>query len=383
MIFEASRAKAIDKLNNFVELNLTDYSKLRNFDFGPSKRSNISCLSPYITHGIINELEVIDKSLKKFSFAKNEKFIQEVLWRVYWKGWLELRPNVWSDYLIELEENRNDFKHNQNYQDAIEGKTNIDCFNQWIIELKENNYLHNHTRMWFASIWIFTLELPWQLGAEFFMKHLYDGDAASNTLGWRWVAGVQTQGKHYLASEWNINKFTNNRFKNIKLKENASPMFSNKTYPINKKDFLNSEIVEGKTLLIFENNMSFEFSDFREHKFKKTLLISNSNENRIIKLSEKVLDFKANLLEDQKTRLEKESINCEIININDLKNISEDVYALYPTVGENLNFIESNDLKNINFLFRKLDQFSWQYCNKGFFNFKNYIPKIISNFNGL
>ena len=383
MIFEASRAKAIDKLNSFVELNLTDYSKLRNFDFGPSKRSNISCLSPYITHGVISELEVIDKSLKKFSFAKNEKFIQEVLWRVYWKGWLELRPNVWSDYLIELEENRNDFKHNQNYQDAIEGKTNIDCFNQWIIELKENNYLHNHTRMWFASIWIFTLELPWQLGAEFFMKHLYDGDAASNTLGWRWVAGVQTQGKHYLASEWNINKFTNNRFQNIKLNENASPMFSNKTYPINKKDFLNSEIVEGKTLLIFENNMSFEFSDFREHKFKKTLLISNSNKNRIIKLSEKVLDFKANLLEDQKTRLEKESINCEIININDLKNISEDVYALYPTVGENLNFIESNDLKNINFLFRKLDQFSWQYCNKGFFNFKNYIPKIISNFNGL
>ena len=58
--------------------------------------------------------------------------------------------------------------------------------------------------MWFASIWIFTLELPWQLGAEFFMQHLYDGDAASNTLGWRWVAGVQTQGKHYLASEWNL-----------------------------------------------------------------------------------------------------------------------------------------------------------------------------------
>ena len=103
MIFEASRAKAVDQLNNFIEQNLTDYSKLRNFDFGPDNRSNISCLSPYITHGIINELEVINKSLKKFSFAKNEKFIQEVLWRVYWKGWLELRPNVWSDYLIELD----------------------------------------------------------------------------------------------------------------------------------------------------------------------------------------------------------------------------------------------------------------------------------------
>ena len=380
MKFEASRAKAVDKLNDFVENNLSEYSKLRNFDFGPDDRSNISCLSPYITHGVINELEVIDKSLKKFSFAKNEKFIQEVLWRVYWKGWLELRPNVWSDYLVELNNLRNEFKKNQNYLNAIEGKTNIECFNQWVKELKENNYLHNHTRMWFASIWIFTLELPWQLGAEFFMQHLYDGDAASNTLGWRWVAGVQTQGKHYLASEWNIKKFTNNRFQNIQLNENASPIFSGKTYSIGKKDFLNSEISEDKILLIFENNMTFEFSDFKEHKFKKILLISNEA-NRNIKLSEKVLKFKANLLEDQKTRLIEKSINCETININDLKNITEKVYALYPTVSENLNFIQNNQLQNIKFLYRKLDQFSWQYCNKGFFNFKNYIPKIIANFN--
>ncbi|MDC0439388.1 DNA photolyase [Candidatus Pelagibacter sp.] len=380
MEFETSRAKAVDKLNYFVENNLSEYSKLRNFDFGPDNRSNISCLSPYITHGVINELEVIDKSLKKFSFAKNEKFIQEVLWRVYWKGWLELRPNVWSDYLVELNNLRNEFKKNQNYLNAIEGKTNIECFNQWVKELKGNNYLHNHTRMWFASIWIFTLELPWQLGAEFFMQHLYDGDAASNTLGWRWVAGVQTQGKHYLASEWNIKKFTNNRFQDIKLNENAPPIFSDKTYSIGKKDFLNSEILEDKILLIFENNMTFEFSDFKEHKFKKILLISNEA-NRNIKLSEKVLKFKANLLENQKTRLIEKSINCETININDLKNITEKVYALYPTVSENLSFIQNNQLQNIKFLYRKLDQFSWQYCNKGFFNFKNYIPKIIANFN--
>ncbi|MDA7770482.1 DNA photolyase [Candidatus Pelagibacter sp.] len=380
MIFGASRAKAVDHLNNFIEQNITDYSKLRNFDFGPNNRSNTSCLSPYITHGIINELEVIDKSLKKFSFAKNEKFIQEVLWRVYWKGWLELRPNVWSDYLIELGKVKDEFKNNQNYLNAIEGKTNVDCFNQWVIELKENNYLHNHTRMWFASIWIFTLELPWQLGAKFFMQHLYDGDTASNTLGWRWVAGVQTQGKHYLASEWNINKFTNNRFKNIKLNENAKPISSYKIYSVTNKSFENPEISKDKILLIFENNMTFEFSDFKEHKFKKILLVSNDT-NRTIKLSEKVLKFKTNLLEDQKIRLEEKSINCESININDLKNITEDVYAFYPTIGENLDFIQNNELRNIKFLYRKLDQFSWQYCNKGFFNFKNYIPKIIANFN--
>ena len=379
MNFEPSRAKALDRLESFVENNLAEYSKLRNFDFGPDKRSNVSCLSPYITHGIVNEQEIIKKSLGKFSFSKNEKFIQEVLWRTYWKGWLELRPNVWSDYLTELIKIKENLKNNQNYKNAIEGKTKIDCFNQWVIELKENNYLHNHTRMWFASIWIFTLELPWQLGAEFFMQHLYDGDAASNTLGWRWVAGVQTQGKHYLASEWNIKKFTTNRFNNIKLNENAPPKVSEKTYSIIKQDFSNPQNIEDKSLLIFDNNLSFEITDFQNYKFKKIYLISNGNDNRSIKLGEKVVKFKSLLIEDQKQRLKAKSIDYEMISISEIKDI-QNCYGLYPSVGENLDYLNLNNSK-ITFLYRKLDQYSWQYCNKGFFNFKNYIPKIISTFN--
>ena len=379
MNFIPSRASAIENLNRFVENNLSEYSKLRNFDFGPNNRSNISCLSPYIAHGIISELELIKKSLSKFSFVKNEKFIQEILWRTYWKGWLELRPNVWTDYLSELKKIRNEYMEKTEYKNAIEGNTNIECFNEWVNDLKENNYLHNHARMWFASIWIFTLKLPWQLGAEFFMKHLYDGDAAANTLGWRWVAGIQTQGKNYLASEWNIQKFTNNRFSSIKLNESAPPKISNKTYVASKLEFNNPQNLVEKDLLIFENNLSFEITDFSTQKFKKIFLVTNKNENRTIKLSEKVLKFKYQLIEDQKKRLEEKSFNFEIIDVSKIKNIDESVYGLYPNVGENLDYINSNKLK-IEFLYRKLDQFSWQYCNKGFFNFKNYIPKIITTF---
>ncbi len=380
MDFRTSRASAIEKLNKFVDQNLFEYSRLRNFDYGPKNRSNISCLSPYITHGVISELEVIKKSLNKFSFSKNEKFIQEVLWRTYWKGWLELRPNVWTDYLNELKKIREEFKDNADYKKAIEGKTNIECFNEWVNELKENNYLHNHARMWFASIWVFTLDLPWQLGAEFFMKYLYDGDAAANTLGWRWVAGIQTQGKNYLASEWNIKKFTNNRFSNIKLNENAPPKTSDKTYSALKLEFNNPQKLGEVNLLIFENSLSFEMSDFNNQKFKKIFLVSNKNENRTIKLSEKLMTFKSQLIEDQKNRLKEKSIDSEIVDLSEINSINETSYGLYPTVGENLDFINANNLK-IKFLYRKLDQFSWQYCNKGFFNFKNYIPKIITTFN--
>ena len=210
------------------------------------------------------------------------------------------------------------------------------------------------------------------------MQHLYDGDAASNTLGWRWVAGVQTQGKHYLASEWNIKKFTNNRFDNIKLNENASPKVSEKTYAIIKQNFNNPQNIEDKNLLIFENSLSFEITDFQNNKFKKIYLISNKNENRSIKLAEKVGKFKSLLIKDQEQRLKAKSIDCEVIDISEIKK-NVNCYSLYPTVGENLDYLNSNNF-NFNFLYRKLDQYSWQYCNKGFFNFKNYIPKIITMF---
>ncbi len=380
MNFKPSREFATQQLEKFINKNLVEYSRLRNFDFGPNNRSNISCLSPYVTHGIISELEILNKCLKKFSFLKSEKFIQEIFWRIYWKGWLELRPKVWVDFLKDLKEIKPSFQNNQNYLSAINGKTKIECFDNWVNELKNYNYLHNHTRMWFASIWIFTLGLPWQLGAEFFIKYLYDGDSASNTLGWRWVAGVQTKGKNYVALEWNIKKFTNNRFSNIKLNENPTQVIDDRNYSIINNSFINSNLSSNQDLLIFENNLSFEQSDFNNQSFKNIYFVFKGNDTRQIQLDEKVLSFKKSLINNQIENLKNKSFNCKIINIQDLKNIKENLLALYPSVGENLDFINLNNLKNISFLYRKIDQFSWKYCNKGFFNFKNYIPKIIQEF---
>ncbi|MEM8657814.1 MAG: FAD-binding domain-containing protein, partial [Pseudomonadota bacterium] len=91
---------------------------------------------------------------------------------------------------------------------------------------------HNHTRMWFASIWIFTLQLPWQLGADLFLRHLLDGDPASNTLSWRWVGGLHTVGKTYLARADNIRKFTNGRFDPKGLARAALPLEEDALHPV-------------------------------------------------------------------------------------------------------------------------------------------------------
>ena len=376
MNFVATRKEALDAMERYIENNILDYTAKRNFDFGPQNRKNISCLSPYITHRLISEYEVAKKTLSKYPYQKVEKFIQEIFWRVYWKGWLELRPKVWTDFV----EDTKNIKNSNEYEKAINGETNINCFNDWVKELKENNYLHNHTRMWFASIWIFTLKLPWQKGAEFFLRELYDGDAASNTLSWRWVAGIQTKGKNYIAQNWNINKFTNNKYKNLKLNENPQPIIDQREYKISPINIYNNE-TKSDILVFFENELYFQ--NFNVDNYKKIYCILLSNDERQVKLGKKVLEYKKNLIKNQ---IQNSSLKIEFIEGNkfiELSNNDKDFDIVYTSVGENMSFlkriIKKNNL-NINYLNRAEDKYCWQFANKGYFNFKTNIPKILSQF---
>ena len=372
MKFEISREGALKQLDAFINSELTNYSFKRNFDLGPKDKSNVSCLSPYISHRLITEYEVAKTVLSKFPFQKVEKYIQEIFWRVYWKGWLELRPQVWTDFVEDLK----GLKEDDNYKKAVKGETHIECFNEWVKELKENNYLHNHTRMWFASIWIFTLNLPWQKGAEFFMKHLFDGDAASNTLSWRWVAGLQTKGKHYVAQGWNIAKFTKNKYKNVSLNEDATPLIDKREYKLSSLE-INKEDLESKTLIFFESELNIETLNLKD--YKNIYCIFLTNETRKIKFDEKVINFKKKIIEDQAKRFSNIKIIDEII-FDKLTNEIKDLDVIYPSIGENLSFLKSIKKKknlNYNFIVREGDEFCWQFSNKGYFNFKSNIPKII------
>jgi len=214
--FTATRATGEALLQAFIPRMGRRYANGRNTDHGRGAHKAVSVLSPYVRRRLVLEQDLVAAALAAHGSEEAEKFIQEVIWRGYFKGWLERRPQVWDSYRSGLEDDLaildRDRRLRRDVERAMNGQTGLECFDAWATELVETGYLHNHARMWFASIWIFTLGLPWRLGADFFYRHLLDGDAASNTLGWRWVAGLHTRGKPYPADAQNIATFTAGRF---------------------------------------------------------------------------------------------------------------------------------------------------------------------------
>ena len=387
--FEPTRAAALAALDGFVPLAGRHYAEQRNYDFGPESRDNISVLSPYIRHRIISEQEVVAAVLKTHSAAAAEKFIQEVFWRTYWKGWMQQRPAVWEQYLSELEYQKS--RKIYGLDSACDGETGIECFDHWANELRTTGYLHNHARMWFASIWIFTLRLPWQLGADFFMRHLLDGDPASNTLSWRWVAGLQTIGKHYVASADNIDRYTNGRFSKPQLSMNPAPVAA-LDHPVPVAIAPLPLLPSGRhVLLLTEEDMTpldvlpagMELAGVASvdpvqpamphiAEFRKTALQNAAND------FSSHYDVAAKAIENWNAlALAEWAKDCGVTDIVTVESPVGFVAQDQKQLGRNLAI---HDVQ-LHFVRRRWDELCWPHARKGFFAFKEKIPSIIRDLN--
>jgi deoxyribodipyrimidine photo-lyase len=199
-LFPSERQGALQRLEEFVQSAAAAYPRTRNFV--KAGHGNVSRLSAALRHRLVSEEEVIDAVLAAHRFSAVEKFVQEVAWRTYWKGWLEQRPGVWTDYLRQASSPGPD-----GAADILGAAASAGAMSRFTEELRATGYMHNHARMWWAAWWCHQHGLPWAAGARFFFDHLIDADAASNTLGWRWVAGLQTPGKTYITRRDNLHKY--------------------------------------------------------------------------------------------------------------------------------------------------------------------------------
>ncbi|MEM9349977.1 MAG: FAD-binding domain-containing protein [Pseudomonadota bacterium] len=385
--FHPTRTAALERLNAFIPKAGRDYAAKRNYDV--AGHPHVSGLSPYIRHRALTESEVLDATLARFAPSTAEKFIQEVYWRTYWKGWLELRPEVWDRYHIELREAVDaldkDRSLRRDWEAATDGRTGIDCFDHWATELTETGYLHNHARMWFASIWVFTLELPWVLGADFFLRHLLDGDPASNTLGWRWVAGLQTRGKTYLARPDNISRYTEGRFKPKGLASFApaledAPFDKPEPVPLTKP----AAAGQKTAVLLHWEDLSPTALFRRDHI--AAAVLRPFEHGSPLDTSQNVLSFRSALTEDAAKRYG--VANAPHLYASDLaawaerEGIEQIVTAHAPTgpVAEELAQAE-RALSSVGITLarqvRDYDATCWPYATKGFFKFKEKIPTFL------
>ena len=398
--FMPTRTAGLERLARFIPVSGTDYARFRNYDLGAGQHGHVSTLSPWIRHRLLTETEVLQSILARHSPAAAEKFVQEVFWRTYWKGWLEMRPSVWDIYQAGLR-GALDAVQTQSglraaWADACKGQTGIDAFDHWAQELVQTGYLHNHARMWFASIWVFTLRLPWELGADFFLRHLLDGDPASNTLSWRWVAGLQTQGKTYLARPDNIETYTKGRFRPKGLASIAVPLEGQVTprQPLPAAE--QADPTSATVCILHDDDLSPGFLFEQGIAPIATACLITTHQRSPLHVAPHLTDFVSGAMTDATTRWA-DRIGEVYTPITDTALLADwvrghgakQVVTPYAPVGPNASALRAlaallapDGIRLIR-LRRDYDSAAWPHATAGFFKFKDKIPKLLGEVKGI
>ena len=395
---EATRAAGEAQLLGFVPRMGRRYASGRNYDRGPGRHSAVSTLSPYLRRRLVLEQDVVAAALAEHGAEGAEKFVQEVLWRGYFKGWLERRPGIWTSYLEGLAQDFTqvdaDRRLRRQLSAAEAGETGLACFDAWAQELVETGYLHNHARMWFASVWIFTFKLPWRLGADFFYRHLLDGDPASNTLSWRWVAGLHTRGKTYQARAWNIAKYTDQRFtpRDTELATEAQALTAEEPDGLPPASPLREPVAPEPglptLLLITEEDCRVEDFDLGALDVRAAATLSASHLRSSLPVGEVVRAFEDAALVDAATRSGFEATPLQATSVDALSGLAvhrgiRQIVTPYVPEGPLRDWLRGNEpaLAQAGMRFCELrrdwDTAVWPHATAGFFKVKQRIPEIL------
>ncbi len=344
-------------IERITKINPVQYGKTRNFIYGA-----VTYLSPYISRGVISVKQVQDAVLAKgHPSAGIEKFLQELAWREYFQRvWQAKGDGLFQD----MTQPQTDVLHSQMIECIVNANTGISAIDELIHEFYETGYLHNHVRMYIASISCNIGKAHWSTPAQWMYYHLLDGDLASNTCSWQWVAGSFSSKKYYCNQE-NINRYTHSHQHNTFL-DTATENLPLASLP----DVLKSAIdLNLKTLLptiakpfidttkptLIYNSYNLDPLWRKEEDVNRILLLEPSHFQKF-PISEKVLAFII--------KLSLNIPNCQLMigEVSELKMLYAD-----SIFGE--NGLVSKEHPAFNYYPGTKDQRDWIYPKvKGYFN---------------
>ena len=283
-------------LKKLDSINPVKYAVTRNF-----KNGHVTKLSPYISIGVISTRFIYENLVEKgFNLKKCEKFIQELAWRDFWQQIWVAKGSLINEDLKRPQEDVNDYKISES---LVQAKTGINSVDDEINNLYDNGYMHNHMRMYVASIATNIAKSHWKNPAKWMYYHLLDGDWASNALSWQWVAGSNSNKKYY-ANQDNINKYFESNQKNTFL-DNSYEFISSMNIPDGV-----SEKIDLKLSSDFQNNDEIKLDNslptliynyynidpnWRKNEKANRVLIFEPKIFLEYPISQKCLDFSINL----------------------------------------------------------------------------------------
>ncbi|MDC1316858.1 deoxyribodipyrimidine photolyase [Flavobacteriaceae bacterium] len=315
---ELNYSKIIHKIES---IDPVKYSQNRNFVDG-----SVTKLSPYISRGMISTKYVFEKILEKeIPFWKIEKFIQELCWRDYWQLiWKREGSRIDSD----LKTTQVGVTNHSISKSIVDANCGIEAIDDSINKLYRTGYMHNHNRMYLASIACNVAKSHWLNPAKWMYFNLFDGDWGSNALSWQWVCGSNSNKKYY-ANQENINKYCYTVQRNTFLDTDYSK-FESLTIPENLKETenlkLSTKLPENKILKIDKNNPTLIYNYYNlDPKWRQ-----EKNYNRVFLLEPKTF--------------EKYPVSSKCIDF--AIELSKNIKGIQIYVGSFFDLVKQYDIKN-------------------------------------
>lgn len=193
-LWPAGEKVVLKQLDAFCKKQVSGYREQRD----QPALDGTSKLSPALAAGVVSIRECWRRATQWNDGEGALTWQNELLWRDFYKAVMTHFPHVCRKLPWRSDVGHVPWRHDEKEFAAwCEARTGIPIIDAAMRQLLQTGWMHNRLRMLTATFLSKQLLIDWRWGEAFFMRHLVDGDFASNNGGWQWCASTGTDAAPY------------------------------------------------------------------------------------------------------------------------------------------------------------------------------------------